>query len=333
MMSPIQEDVRKTAAELLSDGKADIVIGFSEGSLPMRASPCFITDGGAAQRLVWNSYCSNNLAIYLPRFFVPDPRLREPPPPPKVAVFVKGCDGRSAIGLIKEQQAPRENLTLIAVPCEGMLAAAVAQRLIGTDEIIAAEEAGGTIRVKDETGKETEFPREDLLAEACRFCRHRAPEIYDRAVGELPQNEADRPADDPFDEFIGKPGEERWQQFCREISKCVLCKACRSACPNCYCKTCFADQTRPNWMGTGQELRDVIVYHLGRILHQAGRCVDCGACVRTCSMGVDLRTFTHGLVRDAEELFGYTAGLDLEQLPPLMEFSASDPEAFITEPG
>jgi hypothetical protein len=50
-------------------------------------------------------------------------------------------------------------------------------------------------------------------------------------------------------------------------------------------------------------------------------------------MGVDLRTFTYGLVKDAEELFGYTAGLDLEKVPPLTEFNASDSDNFITEPG
>ncbi|MHC4284418.1 MAG: 4Fe-4S dicluster domain-containing protein, partial [Planctomycetota bacterium] len=118
----------------------------------------------------------------------------------------------------------------------------------------------------------------------------------------------------------------------REISKCVLCKACRSACPNCYCKVCFADQTRPNWTGSGAELSDIISYHLGRMFHQAGRCVDCGACVRACPVGIDLRTFTYKLVEEAKELFDYTAGLDLEQVPPLMEFNASDSDNFITEP-
>ena len=49
-------------------------------------------------------------------------------------------------------------------------------------------------------------------------------------------------------------------------------------------------------------------------------------------MDVDLRTFTYKLVEDAKELFAYTAGLDLEQVPPLMEFSTNDLDNFITEP-
>ena len=262
-MTSIQEEVRKTATRLLAEAKADLVIGFAEGSLPMTATPCFITEPDASQQLVWNSYCLNNLAVYLPGCFAPDPRAKEQKPPPKVAIIVKGCDGRSTVGLIKEQQVPKENLVIIAAPCEGMLDATVAQQLLGTNEIISAEERDGAVAIKDETGKETKFGREELLAEACRFCTHRASPVFDETVGQLPQGENALAPDDHFEKFSKKSMAERWEQFCREISKCVLCKACRSACPNCYCKVCFADQTRPNWTGSGGELRDVISYHLG----------------------------------------------------------------------
>ncbi|MHC4890713.1 MAG: 4Fe-4S binding protein [Planctomycetota bacterium] len=331
-MTSIQEEIRKIAAQLLAEDKADLVIGFGESSLPMRATPCFITKPEAADQLVWNSYCLNNLAVYLPKCFALDPRAKEQKPPPKVAVILKGCDGRSAAGLIKEQQVPKENLIIIAAPCEGMLDVTVAQRIIGTNEIISAVESNSTVIIKDETGKETKLGREELLAEACRFCTHRAAPISDTTVGQPSHAEVTLAPDGRFEEFSGKSIVERWDQFCQEISKCILCKACRSACPNCYCKLCFADQTRPNWTGSGGELRDVISFHLGRIFHQAGRCVDCGACVRACPMGVDLRTFTYKVVEDANELFDYTAGLDLEQTPPLIEFSASDSDNFITEP-
>lgn len=332
-MSSIQEEVRRTAADLLAQKKADLVIGFTDGTLPMRATPCFVTEPEAAGRLVWNSYCSNNLAVYLPSCFAPDPRVKEQPPPTKVAVLVKGCDGRSAVGLIKEKQVPRENVLLVAAPCEGMLDAQLAQQALGSNELVAAEEADGTVTLKDDAGREARVDRRELLAEACRFCTRRTAAVCDMAVGQAAPGDVAAPvAGDPFEDFSKRPLLERWEQFCREVSRCILCRACRSACPNCYCKTCFADQTRPRWIGAGSELRDVIFYHLGRIFHQAGRCVDCGACVRACPVGVDLRTFTYKLVRDAKELFGYTAGLDLEEAPLLMAFRADDPEHFITEP-
>lgn len=331
-MTSIEQEIRETAAQLLSDSKVDLVIGFADCSLPMRTTPCFVTEPDAAQQLVWNSYCLNNLAVYLPRCFAPDPRLKEQKPPPKVAIIVKGCDGRSAVGLIKEQQVPRENLIIIAAPCQGMLDADIAQRLVGPNEIISAKEQNGTVSIENETGKSTKFERKELLAEACRFCTYRAAPVSDITIGELPKDGDALASDDRFEEFVKKSTSERWEQFCSEISKCILCNACRSACPNCYCKVCFADQTRPNWTGSGADLRDVMSYHLGRIFHQTGRCVDCGACVRACPMGVDLRTFTYKLVADAEKLFGHVAGLNLEQVPLLREFNPSDSDNFITEP-
>ena len=331
-MTSIQDEIRKTAGQLLTEAKADMVIGFSASSLPMRTTPCFVTEADSAQQLVWNSYCLNNLAVYLSGCFAPDPRLKEQKPPPKVAIILKGCDGRSAVGLIKEQQVPRENLIMIAVPCEGMVDVTVAQQLVGTGEIVSAEERDGIVIIRDDTGKKAEFRRDKLLAEACRFCTHRSAPVSDITIGQLPQDQDALAPDDRFEEFSKKSMAQRWEQFCREISKCVLCKACRSACPNCYCKVCFADQTRPNWTGSGYTLNDVISYHLGRIFHQAGRCVDCGACVRACPVGVDLRTFTYKLVKDAGELFDYTAGLDIEQVPLLTEFSTGDSDNFITEP-
>ncbi len=99
-MSDIQAELRKAAAELLDQGKVDVIIGFREGTRPLSASPCFIKEADRAADLVWNPFCTANLAAYLPRLFTPDPRVKEPPPQPKVAIICKGCDGRSVVGLV-----------------------------------------------------------------------------------------------------------------------------------------------------------------------------------------------------------------------------------------
>ncbi len=75
-----------------------------------------------------------------------------------------------------------------------------------------------------------------------------------------------------------------------------------------------------------------MLYQIGRIFHQAGRCVDCGACVRACPMGIDLRAFTYKLVKDVRELFGYEAGISLDELPPLTTFKLEDKQEFMVEP-
>lgn len=58
------------------------------------------------------------------------------------------------------------------------------------------------------------------------------------------------------------------------------------------CAACFADSTQPQWLGRTTDLTDTLVFHIVRILHVAGGCVDCGACDRACPLGVDLRKLT-----------------------------------------
>jgi hypothetical protein len=46
-------------------------------------------------------------------------------------------------------------------------------------------------------------------------------------------------------------------------------------------------------------------------------------------VGISVRTFTKKLEKDCLELFGWEAGLDLEERPPLDTHQAGDPDEFI----
>ncbi|UCG92872.1 MAG: 4Fe-4S ferredoxin, partial [candidate division WOR-3 bacterium] len=63
-MKQMQYEIVNTAEKLLMDKKVDIFIGYENGTLPLRTSPCFVTKQGEARKLVWNSLCSNNLSVY-----------------------------------------------------------------------------------------------------------------------------------------------------------------------------------------------------------------------------------------------------------------------------
>jgi len=321
------EKIKETVKKLFKENKIDIFIGYSEGTLPLRSTPFFITKPEDIEKLVWNSYCSNNLAVYLPRFFVSQ-RGAKDAKLPRIGILAKGCDGRSIVGLIKEHQIPRENIYIIGIHCGGM----IDTKKIKKVDIVAAEEKNDKVLVEDEDKKKVELKKEELLVDMCKTCQYTAPAVYDILLAKEKQKTKKEDREAFIKEFEKKPLEERWKYFQEQISKCIRCNACRQACPNCYCKECFAEQAKPRWIGPTNDISDVMFYQIGRIFHQAGRCVDCGACVRACPMGVDLRVFTYKLIKDVKEFFEYEAGVSLEEAPPLATFKQDDKQEFITEP-
>lgn len=332
-MQDTETELKEIVKDLLAGEKVDLVIGYEAGSMPLRSRPCFVRSADAAETLVWNSYCTNNLAVYLPRLFERPADPRAEFAPPRVGIVAKGCDARSIVGLLKEHQIPKENVVVIGMPCQGMLDPQRIEAAVGACAVDCTEEAGGTLEVTTSSGEKKTLNREEAIAQACLECAHPCAEGADILIQGTPKAAADpKKWYERVKEFEAKSPEERWQYFADEISKCIRCYACRQACPNCYCKVCFADQSKPQWVGAGDGLSDVMLYHIGRIVHQAGRCVECDACVRACPMNIDLRLFTQKLAKDVEELFGYVTGLSADEPPPLCTFQEDDSESFITEP-
>ena len=330
-MLAAQTELRDTARRLLSEGRVNVVVGYRQGTLPLTSRPCFVRDAKAVDQLVWNSICAGNLATFLPRLFAKPARPPKDYAPPKVALVAKGCDARSAAQLAKANQFPRQNLVIIAMPCRGMIDRAKVAAAVNGAEILECDgDADGTLSVRTAAGTTT-VEREAVLAEACLECACPVASGADVTVAgpsRVPATERHR----RMREFEAKPREERWLQFTREMAKCIRCNACREACPNCYCKVCFADQRKPSWVSPAAQLSDTIVFHLGRIFHQAGRCVECDACVNACPMGIDLRLFTQRLASDVKDLFGCVPGVTGETVPPLNTFSQDDSQRFITDP-
>lgn len=329
-MSQVETKLRETIKELLDRGDVDLVVGHEAGSLPLRSRPVFIRDAADVDRLVWGSTCSNNLATHLPRLFVRPKNSRAEYAPPTVGIVAKGCDARSVLGLVKEHQLPRDKVVIIGVPCAGMIDIRKAEESLDGARIIAAQEEAGTFKVETTAGEKV-LTLAEMLADGCAECSHPTAPEADVVI----EGDARPAADSRFQrvaEFEAMTGEERWDHFTSEISRCIRCYACRQVCPNCYCVTCFADQTKPRWIGAADELSDLMAFHIGRIFHQAGRCVECDACVRACPMDIDLRVFTQKLPKDVEALYGYVAGVSADGVPALLTFSENDDQGFISEP-
>ncbi len=315
-MENLSNEIREAAKKLLEEEKVDLVIGFANGSLPLRAAPCFVRNAGDTDKLVWNSMCENNLAVYLPK-------RKE-----KIAIVAKGCDSRSIIGHIKEGQIARENLVIIGVPCTGMIDRLKVSEKTGGRDILEIEEKPDGIVVKGD-GFEESLSKKEFVSDNCKTCTHRNPVVNDILIGPEVEEQPDADEFDTVKVFEGRTSDERWEYFSQIADKCIRCYACRNACPLCYCEECAVDCSQPQWFGKSPMLADTQIFHIMRALHTAGRCVDCGACVRACPMDVDLRFFNKKIDKDVRELFSYEAGVNPDDSPPLNTFNTDDFDEFI----
>ena len=331
-MSQIQEQLRREVAKLLEDKTVDLFLGYEAADVPLKTAARFIRTAPDADRLVWNRSCTANLAALLPQIFKKPAGIRADWTPPRVGVLAKGCVSRSIVGLIKAHQIPRDGLFILGVGCDGMIDRHRAAQLVGTAELVEAEVDDGAVRLRASDGAEQVVDVDEVLADSCSVCRFRAAVLADATIGDAPDA---REAPERYANaaaFESKEMDVRWDEFVAEISRCVRCYACREACPNCYCAECFADETEPKWIGVTTDLSDLVLFHLGRAYHQAGRCVDCGACVAACPQGIDLRLLNQKINQDVETLFGGEVSVSLDEAEPLCQFTMDDDQDFMTEP-
>jgi formate dehydrogenase (coenzyme F420) beta subunit len=310
MENLLTNQIRDVARKLLREKEVEVVIGYERGSMPLRRRPCFVRKEEDAERLVWDGWCDNTLATYLPK-------RKE-----KAAIVAKGCDSRAVVELIKEKQVQRDQVVIIGVPCRGMIDRAQLEASVASGQSAQAEEGSDfeeTLRAKG------------LILDCCKTCAHPNPVLYDKLAGELSPEKTQDPFAD-LEAFNAMKPEERWAHLSREVEKCIRCYACRNACPLCYCPECFVDASLPQWVGKSVDASDTMIFHLMRAYHLAGRCVACGACERACPVGVDLGKLNRMLLKEVKDLFGYEAGLALDAKSPLATFRPDDPEAFIVNP-
>lgn len=275
------QKLKETAAKLLGEGTVETVLGLKENPEVGWPTPYFAKSAEDAENLVWNEECFTNLASYLM-----DMRDK------KVAIAAKGCDVRSIINLIVENQLKRENIVIIGLECSG----------------------------KMQNGN---------LAAGCDACPSSIPNIYDIVIGadgsdtykdlEMPNS-----GENVTEWAKNTTVDERFERFKKEIDKCILCYACRQACQGCYCKSCFMDRKATPWEQIDPDTSTKMAFHLTRAMHLAGRCTDCGACEKVCPSGVNLKYLYKGLGEFVEEFYGFKAGVDLEAKPFANEYKQND---------
>lgn len=335
-MDNLQKKLREEAVKLLAEGRVQAVVGFEEGPLPLTAVPVVITRPEEAGKLVLNVLCGQNLAKYV-HDLISENRAAQARVKPEerkkfaVGVVAPGCATRSLVIHINERQYDRGEVVVLGVPCTGMVDRRKLLSAAGVEELAYGELNGDSFKVT--VGAEVrEISAKSVLADWCRVCRYNNPLINDVPLG---SDAALINADEEYQEvdaFESLPEEERWAYFTAQMEKCMRCNACRNACPSCYCRSCFAEQSQPQWDGVGQSASDVQVFQFMRMYHMVGRCVDCGSCSSVCPMGVDLRRFLKKIEKDGRVLFGNTVGVALGEPALLAAAREDDPEEFIFNP-
>lgn len=311
-LDTVTKRIRARAADLLSRGEVDLVIGYARGGLPMTAKPFFARCPDDAELLWWDDFCVMNLAKFIPS------RPHGP-----VAVLAKGCDARSLVVCHLENRIDLDSIKVLGIPCKGMIDAAKIRSLVGIVRVIQDVRVinGNAIRVSGE-GFEAILDREESLRDVCRVCRHPNPVGFEMLCEEEQPKSPDREQDTWLSEMRSKAPAERQAFFKALFQDCIACFACRQACPVCYCETCFADRMKPRWLLPGEDGRiDTIDLHMTRAFHLAGRCTDCGACESACPMNIPVRMLTRMLNWNVERNHGYEAGVGVQVPDKLHPFN------------
>ncbi|MDI6785389.1 MAG: 4Fe-4S dicluster domain-containing protein [bacterium] len=270
------EDLKEKAKELLTSKKVDVVIGYEAGTYKDYASPSFAKTAKDVDRFVWNKNCVNNLAIYITKA------------KGKVGIIAKGCDVKSIIGIIQENQINREDVVIIGIACDG-------------------------VEIDGEK------------ADKCNFCDVHTPKIYDILIGDkIESKESSQDKYKEVAEIENKSPEERWKYWKDTLSKCIRCYACRQVCPLCYCDKCFVDTTVPQWIPMSVNEDNNMMFHMIRAYHMASRCIGCGECQRACPMNIPLNILSKKMTKEVEEMFGYTPGVDIEAKPAIQDFNKKE---------
>jgi ferredoxin len=265
----MQRKLQQITANLLQSKAVDRIIGYTADPIQRRAIPIIIQHPADAQKLVWNETCIHNLAVVL--------KTNNPQESLTQALILKGCDVRTVIVLLQEEQISQDNTIIIAIDCTGMT---------------------------DTTG--------NLLLK-CSICTDHRPQIYDHlienpSVNVITLNSDASTESVPIHTVESLSRVQRLEFWKQQAKKCIRCYACREICPLCYCPECFTDRNLPQYISATPSLEGNFSWLLLHAFDLAGRCTGCMECDRVCPQNIPLHLLNTAVANDVKALFQYEPG-------------------------
>jgi formate dehydrogenase subunit beta len=291
----------------------------------------------------------------------------EPAPNAKVGLWLRPCELRAVVELIKLRQIAAESTVLVGIDCPGTYRAAGFRDVRGRD----ADFDNRHVRAQSGYAENTKFRT------ACRMCEYPKPLVSDLAIGYLGINpdkelwvEAGsdkgkalleglevKAGDEPekrkkaladLSEARKKKAAERIAELDRAalgpaklvkyFADCLNCHNCMKVGPVCYCRECFFD-SETFQKDLGEHVRvslrkgltrmpsETLLFHLTRMNHMMASCVQCGICEDSCPVTIGLATLFKKVSANAQKEFDYVSGRSLDEPLPLATFREAEFQA------
>ncbi len=103
-----------------------------------------------------------------------------------------------------------------------------------------------------------------------------------------------------------------WEE---EFLRCIKCTGCIENCPVCFCEKCILFDEF--YVKKGEIPPEFPVFHLIKVFHMAGRCVECNLCFELCPALLPINYLTRKINKFVKDNFGYEAGS--EEINPLFK--------------
>lgn len=319
MQKVTREILLAKAAELLSSGTVNRVLGWKAGEFTYDVTPALFTTAAELEKdFVYGPFCGANFSKYL----VKETRKDEG----KVLVFLKPCDTYSFNQLLTEHRFDREKVYAVGIPCDGMADIQLIKEQIG-DGIRGVEFDGDNLLVHTLYDGDKTLALADCLAERCVNCKSKKHVAYDELLGESGEV-IDSHRFDEVEKLEKMTEDERFAFWQNELSRCIRCNACRDVCPACTCEKCVFGN--PESGVENKAIADSFeekMFHVIRAFHVAGRCTDCGECSRVCPQNIPLHLLNRKFIRDIDNFYDeYQAGAEVGQRAPLVNYKLEDLE-------